>query len=71
MIPDFDRDGDVDMEDFGHFQACLTGAGIAPAGPCTDADLERDDDVDQDDFSILQGCLSGANVIADKTCDDF
>lgn len=71
VVCDFDKDGDVDQEDFGHFQVCLSGYGVPPSGPaCTDADIQGDDDVDQDDFAIIRGCISGASVIADKTCDD-
>ena len=69
--PDFNGDGDVDQEDFGHLQACLTGPGNSQsAAECMDARLDLDDDVDQDDFAILQGCLSGANVPADRHCAD-
>jgi hypothetical protein len=66
---DFDGDVDVDLVDFGHLQACFTGAGICPipAG-CEDADLEGDCDVDQNDFAIFQGCMSGANIPADPDC---
>lgn len=70
-ISDFDFDCDVDQEDFGHFQACLTGAGVTQADPlCADADMDGDNDVDQSDFGVLQGCMSGANTIPDETCDD-
>jgi len=39
MLPgDFDRDGDVDQEDFGRFQACLTGRAVPVTDPnCLDA----------------------------------
>lgn len=68
---DFDCDGDLDQEDFGHFQVCLTGPGVKQIGPtCSHALLDGDIDVDQDDFAIFQGCLSGANVPADPTCAD-
>lgn len=68
--PDFDEDGDVDQEDFGHLQTCFSGTGIAQDDPgCEDARLDNDDDVDQDDFGILQGCISGANVSAAPSCD--
>ncbi len=73
---DFDEDCDVDQEDFGHLQVCLTGPGTQVTDPdCTDADIAPlpggDGDVDHDDFGILQGCMSGPNVIADKACDDL
>jgi len=70
-ISDFDFDCDVDQEDFGHFQVCLTGTGVSQTDPlCADADMDGDNDVDQSDFGVLQGCLSGANRIPDETCDD-
>ena len=48
---DFNFDGDVDQEDFGWFQACITGAGVAQNDPaCLDARFDDDEDVDQDDF---------------------
>jgi len=66
---DFDRDHDVDQADFGFFQSCLTGPGIAQDEPlCSPAHLDEDEDVDQDDFGIFQGCMSGADVQADPVC---
>ena len=59
---DFDRDNDVDQEDFGHFQACLVGTAMRYAAGCADADLDGDTDVDTADFSIFQTCISGANA---------
>jgi len=72
VSPDFNGDGDVDQDDFGHFQACMTGSGVAQNTPaCLDTHLDGDGDVDRDDFAILQACLSGANVLADPACDDL
>ncbi len=66
---DFDDDDDVDQEDFGHFQTCLTGPASGPPPPgCEDANLDGDNDVDNDDFSIFHACMSGANVPGDPNC---
>lgn len=69
--PDFDADGDVDLDDFGHLQACFTGVTLRaiPTG-CDDADFDRDRHVDEDDFRVMLGCLSGANVAPEPACDD-
>ena len=68
---DFDGDSDVDQEDFGHFQVCLTGAGTPQDDPdCADAKLDGDVDVDQDDFAIFQGCMSGPNIPGNPDCAD-
>jgi hypothetical protein len=58
---DFDEDGDVDMEDFGYFQACFSGSGNPYSYGCADASLDFDLDVDSTDFNIFAGCLGGAN----------
>lgn len=66
---DFDLDGDVDQEDFGYLQACLSGPGIAQTdSACRNARLDDDEDVDQEDFAILRSCLSGPGVRADVNC---
>ncbi len=68
---DFDEDGDVDMEDFGHLQVCLTGTSIPQhESDCQDARLDEDLDVDQEDMAIFLGCLTGANIPADPGCAD-
>jgi len=67
-IADFDRDGDVDLDDFAYIQACLSGQGVPPAPGCDNADLERDQDVDTNDLALFEPCLSGANVPALPTC---
>lgn len=67
--PDFDRDGDVDQEDFGHLQACYSGAFVPQEDPaCLNARLDGDIDVDIEDFSLLFGCLSGEAVTAEPSC---
>ncbi|MBI4579168.1 MAG: hypothetical protein HY718_05665, partial [Planctomycetes bacterium] len=65
---DFDGDGDVDGEDFGHLQACLTGVGGTFLPGCQDADLDGDFDVDGLDIAIFLGCLSGPHIVADTSC---
>ncbi|MHC4441703.1 MAG: PKD domain-containing protein [Planctomycetota bacterium] len=71
QICDFDNDTDVDQEDFGHFQACMSGTGNIQTNPdCFDALLDDDNDVDLIDFNIFQGCMSGANVPANPNCAD-
>ncbi len=70
-IGDMDGDLDVDLTDFGYFQACLTGPGLGPVtGGCLYADLDLDLDADLEDFGILQGCMSGAGNPADPQCAD-
>ncbi len=67
--PDFDRDGDVDLEDFGHLQACLTGRGNPQTDPaCADALLANRPDVTEEDMAIMLRCLSGPNVLSDPNC---
>lgn len=58
---DCDRDGDVDQDDFGCFQVCLTGTGNDYPPGCDNADLNDDGFVDQMDLAIFQSCLGGAD----------
>ena len=68
---DFDLDGDVDQQDFGHLQACLSGPEVVQTDPaCRDALLDEDEDVDQADFGVFQGCISGANVPPSPDCEE-
>lgn len=72
LVPgDFDYDDDVDQEDYGRFQACLTGAGIIQDDPaCFLAKLDNDQDVDLDDRILFVGCMSGPNIPGSLTCAD-
>lgn len=69
---DMDHDGDVDMDDFGLFQPCMTGARTvaSPLPPgCDQADLDGDVyDVDHTDFGLFQRCYSGPDVPGDPAC---
>ncbi len=67
---DFDGDGDVDQEDFGHFQVCLTGSGGAIVSGCENAVLDGDTDVDAADLAVFVNCISGADVPVDPDCLD-
>lgn len=59
---DFDWDGDVDLVDFGHFQACFNGPNRPYAQRCCeDADFDADRDVDLVDFGTFQQCFNGPN----------
>ncbi|MGQ9651998.1 MAG: BACON domain-containing protein [Phycisphaerae bacterium] len=69
VLPDLDLDGDVDQEDFGLFQVCLTGEETVPS-PCVAADFDRNEMVNQSDLTLLLSCLSGAGALADVACDD-
>lgn len=66
---DFDLDDDVDMEDFGHLQMCLSGTFVNQNRPeCQDAKLTDDNWVDQADVAALVNCFSGAGIPADTEC---
>ncbi len=79
---DFNKDGDVDADDFVIFQACTTGPAI-PYDPdnlpqgcelvpddqgIIAADFDGDGDVDQEDVGVFQYCYSGADFPADPYC---
>lgn len=66
---DADGDQDVDLDDFGAFQVCLSGSGIVQDAPgCTWALLDADNDVDAADLDLLLGCVSGAGRLGDPDC---
>lgn len=66
---DFDGDGDVDQEDFGMFQKCLTGESLPQDDTaCSPARLDADVDVDQYDTAIFIACYSGPGANAPFNC---
>ncbi|NLX22498.1 MAG: hypothetical protein GXY55_12655 [Phycisphaerae bacterium] len=65
---DFDYDRDVDLDDFGRLQACLTGNGGTPTGGCLKMDLDQDSDVDQVDINRFLACVSGAGIPGNTDC---
>lgn len=68
---DYDHDGDVDLDDFGEWQACNSGPAVPYATfalGCEDKDPDADGRVDQGDFAAFQRCYLGANVSADPSC---
>lgn len=68
---DFDRDADVDFQDFQLFMACVTGPYVGPvAANCIAMDFDHDGDVDQLDFAVFQRCISGPGIVADSHCAD-
>jgi hypothetical protein len=54
---DFDKSCYVDLLDYAHLHACLTGPGIAPGSGCDDADLDGDLDVDLAEFTRFQAAF--------------
>mgnify|MGYP005839613179 CR=1 FL=1 len=61
---DVDDDNDVDLVDFGWFQACFNGPNRAwksSEAICTCLDGDDDGDVDLVDFGVFQTCFNGPN----------
>jgi len=61
---DIDTDGDVDQDDFGLFQICLTG--FVPSVPtgCECLNHNGDAGIDAADFEAFSACATGPNVPA-------
>ena len=68
---DFDGDGDVDLDDFGYLQGCLTGTGVPQNDPrCQNARLSGDVGVGPADIELFLDCLVGSGIPADPACDE-
>ncbi|MCB9866323.1 MAG: hypothetical protein H6816_06770 [Phycisphaerales bacterium] len=64
---DFDRDGDVDLVDFGAYQQCFASG--VPAGACVCLDRNGDGAFDAADTDAFTNCLSGPGVVPDPLCE--
>ncbi|MBP7937720.1 MAG: hypothetical protein KA354_24025 [Phycisphaerae bacterium] len=69
ILGDFDRDGDVDTEDFEAFESCASGPAVHLQPGCEAKDVDRDNDVDQSDFGAFQRCYSGTDRPARVGCE--
>lgn len=68
---DIDRDGDVDLVDFGQWQLCYTGGPATVPQECTCLDVaEPVGAIDGADFDLFAKCWSGPSMPANKSCDD-
>lgn len=68
-LGDLDGDDDVDQEDFGVLQTCLSGTGIPQYDlACTRANLDGDSDVDFQDLDLFIACHSGPDMLPPPTC---
>ncbi len=59
---DYDRDGDVDLDDFGMFRWCFQGPDLPPYPEdhfCVDVYGEYDLDIDLADFALMQQSFTG------------
>lgn len=65
---DFDGDRDVDQDDFGHFQACLSGNAQQTALECVKAHFNEDGRVDALDLAGFRKCMTREGVPADPNC---
>ena len=57
---DFDGDNDVDQEDFGVMQSCLSDSSEYASG-CEDADFDEDGYVSDLDIGLFLNCMNGPN----------
>lgn len=66
---DFDLDDDVDMEDFGAMQKCMSGTNVPQNDPaCFLAHFDTGSDVDAEDMQSFIQCLAGANMPIPMGC---
>jgi hypothetical protein len=69
---DFDADQDVDMEDFGILQICMTSVGVAQTNPaCRKVLLDEDTDVDPEDVVRFLRCFAGPGVTPPLDCANW
>jgi hypothetical protein len=56
---DFDDDDDVDQQDFGFLQLCLSGLQVSLSPGCEAADLNGDGFLTTDDVTVFLTCMGG------------
>jgi len=67
-LGDFDGDGDVDQDDFGYLQRCLSGPLPQTDPACAEALLNGDPFVDELDVALFLQCLSGSSIPPPAAC---
>ncbi len=69
---DFDGDNDVDLADYGVFQACVSGNAVPQNDPaCARAHLEgNDSDVDSLDLEKFLACMTAPGIPGNTYCAD-
>jgi subtilisin family serine protease len=60
VFGDADIDGDVDLDDYAQWQACLTAPGATVAAACWPLDTDADADLDLADFAGFQQAFGSA-----------
>ena len=60
LFGDSNGDGDVDLDDYSVFQACLAGAGSGLGAGCECLDLDDNGSVDLLDFAEFQVAFTGS-----------
>ncbi len=66
---DFDRDMDVDLNDFSRWVGCFNGPNQPlPDSSCAPVDFDRDADVDLADFVRFSACFNGPNEKVPMDC---
>ncbi len=67
LFADVDDDGDVDQDDFGALQACITGmddpTGVFDPENCGHFDRDGDEDVDDWDLADFEACATGPGIL--------
>lgn len=67
-LGDFDDDDDVDQDDFGHLQECLSGTLPQTDPNCADTLLNGDAFVDQTDVAMFLECMGGPDQLPPTAC---
>ena len=59
---DIDGDGDVDLDDYAAWEACMTGPDTTPPDGCQGKSLDGDSDVDLADYAMFQTMFNESTV---------